>query len=83
VIDSLILMCAVCFRGAEPAARDSLNAGILVLLGVTGAVLCCFAAFFVRLARRARTAAPVLAGDDVFDFMDASLRPPHLRTPAR
>jgi hypothetical protein len=51
---NLIVLCAVCFNGAEPVMRDSLNAGILVLLGVTAVVLAAFAAFFVRLARAAR-----------------------------
>ena len=56
VVTSGIVMCAVCFSGAEPVMRDSLNAGILVLLGVTAVVLASFAAFFVRLARGARDA---------------------------
>jgi hypothetical protein len=34
-----------------------MNTGILVLLGVTVAVLGCFARFFVALARRSRAAA--------------------------
>ena len=50
----MILMCAVCFQGADPVMRESLNAGILVLLGVTGVVLACVASFFVHLAMRAR-----------------------------
>jgi hypothetical protein len=54
----MILLCQACFNGAEPAMRDSLNAGILVLLGVTGLVLTAFGAFFLQLARRARAAAP-------------------------
>jgi ABC-type phosphate transport system permease subunit len=53
----MIVLCAVCFRAAaNPAMSDSLNAGILVLLGVTGVVLGCFSLFFVRLALRARAA---------------------------
>jgi hypothetical protein len=36
--------------------RESLNAGIGVLLGVTGVVLGCFARFFLVLAKRARLA---------------------------
>jgi hypothetical protein len=59
-----IVMCAVCFSGAEPLMRQSLNAGILVLLGVTGVVLAAFAAFFGRLARAARRADGPLAGGD-------------------
>ena len=34
-----------------------MNAGILVLLGVTAVVLACFLRFFVALARRSREAA--------------------------
>jgi hypothetical protein len=47
------MSCPVCFGGDDPVVRESLNAGIGVLLGVTGVVLGCFAGFFVRLARRA------------------------------
>jgi hypothetical protein len=50
----VIILCAVCFQGADAVMRDSLNGGIFVLLGVTGLVLASVAAFFVRLARRAR-----------------------------
>jgi hypothetical protein len=49
--------CPVCFSPAEPAVRESMNIGILVLLGATTAVLTCFARFFLTLARRSRTAA--------------------------
>lgn len=59
-----IFMCAVCFNGAEPGMRNSLNAGILVLLGVTGIVLASFAAFFVRLAIAARRAGELTAAGD-------------------
>ena len=48
------MSCPVCFGGDDPVVRESLNAGIGVLLGVTGVVLGCFAGFFVKLARRAR-----------------------------
>ena len=50
----MIILCAVCFRGADPLMRESLNAGILVLLAVTAVVLGSFAYFFVQLARRAK-----------------------------
>ena len=52
----MIVLCAVCFQGLDVVMRDSLNLGILVLLGVTAVVLGAFASFFVRLARRARAA---------------------------
>jgi hypothetical protein len=57
IASNVLIMCAVCFVGTDPAARDSLNAGITVLLGVTGVVLAAFGCFFIRLARRARAAA--------------------------
>jgi hypothetical protein len=49
-------MCAVCFNGNDPVVRESLNAGIGVLMGVTSIVLGCFARFFLVLAKRARAA---------------------------
>jgi hypothetical protein len=51
------MACPVCFGNVEPAVRESMNAGILVLLGVTAVVLACFLRFFVALARRSRDAA--------------------------
>lgn len=51
------MACPVCFGAVEPAVRESVNAGILVLLGVTVGVLGCFARFFVTLARRSRSSA--------------------------
>jgi hypothetical protein len=50
------MSCPVCFGGDDPGMRESLNAGIGVLMGVTSIVLGCFARFFVMLARRARFA---------------------------
>jgi hypothetical protein len=50
-------MCPVCFTGGDPVARETLNAGIGVLMGVTLVVLGLFARFFVKLARRSRAAA--------------------------
>jgi len=55
------MACPVCFTGDDPILRDSLSAGIGVLVAVTLVVLACFATFFVVLARRARAAA--LAAD--------------------
>jgi hypothetical protein len=55
----MMTACTVCFGAAEPIVRDSLNAGIFVLLGTTVVVLGCFARFFLALARRARAAAHV------------------------
>ena len=53
----VITACTVCFGAAEPIVRESLNAGIFVLLGTTVVVLGCFARFFFTLARRARATA--------------------------
>src|SRR4030095_10188661 len=64
---SVIVVCAVCFRGGDPIFRDSLNAGIGVLLGVTAVVLVCFALFFIRLARRSRAAAHVVGRQPLLD----------------
>ncbi|OFW07207.1 MAG: hypothetical protein A3I61_04290 [Acidobacteria bacterium RIFCSPLOWO2_02_FULL_68_18] len=56
------MACAVCFGAVEPSVRESMNIGILVLLGVTAGVLGCFARFFLELARRSRDAAHPVAG---------------------
>jgi hypothetical protein len=51
------LGCPVCFTGDDPVLRESLSAGIGVLVGVTLVVLASFACFFIVLARRAKAAA--------------------------
>ena len=56
------MACPVCFGGDDPAMRESLNAGIGVLLGVTTVVLGCFARFIVVLARRAHLAPALDSG---------------------
>lgn len=48
------MACPVCFGGDDLAVRESLNAGIGILLAVTAVVLGAFLRFFVGLARRAR-----------------------------
>jgi hypothetical protein len=49
------MSCPVCFSdAADPVVRESVNAGIFVLLGVTIGVLGGFARFVLRLARRSR-----------------------------
>lgn len=48
------MACPVCFTGDDPVVRESLTAGIGVLVGVTLVVLSAFAIFFVVLARRVR-----------------------------
>ena len=51
------MACPVCFGGDDVVMRESLTAGISVLVGVTVVVLGCFARFFLLLARRSREAA--------------------------
>jgi heme/copper-type cytochrome/quinol oxidase subunit 2 len=52
---SFLLACAVCFGDAGSSQTQAQNAGIFVLLGVTGVVLgglVAMAVYFVRRARR-------------------------------
>lgn len=63
----MIVLCSVCFRGADPLVRESLNAGIFVLLGITAVVLGCFGVFFYHLARQARAAAPPREADALIE----------------
>lgn len=58
------MACPVCFGGDDTVMRESLNAGIGVLIGVTAVVLAGFARFIIVLARRAREHER-LAGHDV------------------
>lgn len=52
------MACPVCYAPAADAAlRESMNAGIFVLLGTTFVVLCGFARLIVRLVRRSREGA--------------------------
>ena len=51
------MACPVCFGGDDQMVRESLNAGISVLMGVTVVVLACFARFVWQLARRSRESA--------------------------
>lgn len=48
--------CAVCFGNSDSPLAKALNWGILALLGVVLAVLAGIVAFFVHMAKRARTA---------------------------
>ena len=50
------LACPACVSTTQSALQDGMNTGILMLLGVTGFMLVCFAIFFVSLARHARQA---------------------------
>ena len=51
------LACPACIGTSESPMQAGMNLGIMALLGVIGAVLACFASFFVYLARRARSMA--------------------------
>jgi hypothetical protein len=57
------MACPICFGGDDLVARESLNAGIGVLMGVTLVVLACFARFVWQLARRSREAAHLVTED--------------------
>jgi hypothetical protein len=48
----LLVACAVCFGAADGPLLTSARLGVLVMVGITGAVLAAFAAFFVRLAKK-------------------------------
>ena len=58
------MSCPVCFGGDDPGMRESLNAGIGVLMGVTSLVLAAFARFFLQLARRSRDGAHLVGGEE-------------------
>jgi len=49
--------CPVCFGQTDSPLASATNMGILVMLGVVGAVLTGFATFIIHLNRRARHAA--------------------------
>ena len=53
-VPGTLLACPVCFGGEDTVMRESLNAGIGVLMGVTAMVLAVLARFIVVLARRSR-----------------------------
>ena len=51
------LACPVCFGESDSPLANAMNLGILVMLGVIGAVLVGFVSFIVHLNRRARLVA--------------------------
>jgi hypothetical protein len=74
------MACPVCFGGEDIAVRESMNAGIGVLLAVTAVVLGVFARFFVNLARRSRENSHLVewstrTGSDVSDLHSSQARP--------
>jgi hypothetical protein len=50
------LACAVCLGNTNSLLRDGMNAGVLALLGFALFMIVSFAAFFVYLWRRSKTA---------------------------
>jgi hypothetical protein len=56
-VNGTVLACAACYGASDSPMAKGMNAGIFVLLGVIGAVLCGAATFFVFLARRASSVA--------------------------
>jgi len=48
----LLIACAVCFGAADGPMLDAARLGVLVMAGVTCAMLGAFGVFFVRIARR-------------------------------
>ena len=48
------MACPVCFGGDDTLMRESLNAGIGVLMGIAVIVLAFFARLVVNIARRSR-----------------------------
>ena len=55
LIPDLALACSVCYGDPESPLTKGLEMGVFVLLGVIGAVLFCFAWFFVTLWRKERS----------------------------
>jgi hypothetical protein len=51
------LACPVCFGESDSPLANAMNLGILVMLGIIGAVLVGFVSFIVHLNRRARLVA--------------------------
>ena len=58
-----MIACAVCFGAADGPMLDAARLGVLVMVGVTCGMLGAFAAFFVRVRRRAKHANAPIAQD--------------------
>jgi len=56
-VPSDALACTVCLGNTDSLLRDGMNAGILALLGFALFMIVSFAAFFVYIWRRSKTAA--------------------------
>jgi hypothetical protein len=64
MFEVLPMACPVCFGGDDTMMRESLNAGIGVLMGVTAIVLAGFARLIVTLARKSRESAHLVGEAD-------------------
>lgn len=53
-VPRIVLACSVCFGQSDSPMAQGTNMGILLMLGVTVAMLAAFASFFLYLARRIR-----------------------------
>jgi hypothetical protein len=53
-VPRFVLACSVCFGQSDSPMAQGTNMGILLMLGVTVAMLAAFATFFIYLARRIR-----------------------------
>ena len=58
---SAFVACAVCFGAADGPLLTAARVGVLVMAGVTVAVLGALARFFLRLAKRGNS--PLVGGD--------------------
>lgn len=54
---NLVLACAVCMGASDSRLAQGMNAGVLVLLGVTASVLAAIGAGAFVIARRSRVGA--------------------------
>jgi hypothetical protein len=54
-LDASLFACPICFQVEDGPVTAGVRAAVLVLIGVTGAVLSGFAAFIVRFVRRTRS----------------------------
>jgi len=53
--DLMLVACSICFGAADGPLLDAARIGVLVMVGVTCAVLALFARFFLRLAKNRDT----------------------------
>jgi hypothetical protein len=74
-VPRIALACPVCFGQSDSPMAWGTNMGIFFMLGVTGAVLTGFAAFFVYLMRRAKLADDAEESRDVPQYVLRSVGP--------